>query len=249
MEGIASWRVARLRTKGLARFSSNPDPASWCRWPATKLNVPICVWKRRVWQRLHFLSCPSSPLQLIQLPLLWPIVHMSYQSLPHRVLKHILPLLLITFDAAQTVSQWRACRRHAGLSACKLKSRFNSSPNDRGNRSSSGAPKQMQVIGHENIAAHQPGARFSPNLFQSLMDCALRQPGIALVCADIEENNGWLVWIEEHAGAWSVPVRKRLGIPQKRLAGTLALPSIALLFALLLFVLAPAGLHATDKVL
>ena len=82
----------------------------------------------------------------------------------------------------------------------------------------------MQVIGHENIAAHQPGERFSPNLFQSLVDYALREPGIALVCANIEENYRWLVWIEEHAGGRSVPVRKRLGIPQKRLAGTLALP-------------------------
>jgi len=32
----------------------------------------------------------------------------------------------------------------------------------------------MQVIGHENIAAHQPGARFSPNLFQSFMVYAFR---------------------------------------------------------------------------
>ena len=54
------------------------------------------------------------------------------------------------------------------------------------------------------------------------------------MCANIEENNGWLAWIEEHAGGRSVPVRKRLGIPQKRLAGTLALPYIALLSVLAL---------------
>jgi len=81
------------------------------------------------------------------------------------------------------------------------------------------------------------------------MDYALRSPGIALVCANIEENNGWLVWIEEHAGGRSVPVRQRLGIPPKQLARTLALPSIALLFALVLFVLALGSLHATNKVL
>jgi hypothetical protein len=42
------------------------------------------------------------------------------------------------------------------------------------NRLGTWSAKQMQMIGHENIAPHQPGERLSPNLFQSFMDYALR---------------------------------------------------------------------------
>ena len=51
----------------------------------------------------------------------------------------------------------------------------------------------MEMVGHQNVPAHEPGIRLMPGLDQRLMNDIGGEPGLPVASANGEENDGWQV--------------------------------------------------------
>ena len=118
-------------------------------------------------------------------PILWP----RDQGLANWVLPHVLPLLSITLLAAETMVKATSLKS-AQVRVCAREPIF-----PKGNPALDREPqiarrtKQVQMIRHEQVIAHQPGGGcLFPKRVQGSLDDRLRKPALPFVGADGQEN-------------------------------------------------------------
>src|ERR1035437_6836367 len=131
----------------------------------------------------------SSPMNLMHTSEVWPILRLLHQTLSHRILADVLPLLRVTLAVTQTMMKAARLKR-AGVRMHFGKAIFpEPNPTFDGELQVVRGAEQMQVIRHQQVIAHQPGrGRVPPDVMERVLDGCLGEPTFAFFRADGEEN-------------------------------------------------------------
>ena len=118
-----------------------------------------------------------------------PILSLLYQTLSHRILTNVLPLLRVAFAIAQPVMETTV------LKSSRIGNRFSQpvfpepQPAFNGEFQIMRHAEQMQMVRHQEIIAHQPRrSRVFPDVVLGALHGGLRQPAFAFLGADGEKN-------------------------------------------------------------
>ena len=118
-----------------------------------------------------------------------PILRPLRQLVPHRVLAHVLPLLRVTLAIAQPMM------KPATLKRADIRVPLRESIFPKGNPSFDFEPeimwraKQVQMVWHEEVVAHQPRLRrVFPYVVQRTLNGRLCQPSLSVLRANREEH-------------------------------------------------------------
>ena len=135
------------------------------------------------------LPSPILPLQNIQAPLIQPFFGLSHQSCANGIFTNIIPFLRVIFAAPQTcvpeiplpfARVWKIQTVECPFPICD--------PALQRDRQISRCAKQVDVIWHQQIIAHQPGGCRDPCLSQEMMRVWIGQPWNPVFSRDCQQN-------------------------------------------------------------
>ena len=131
----------------------------------------------------------ASPMNLMHAAKVRPVLRPRHQPGADRIFPHVLPFLRVTFVSAQPMMK---SARLKGPGAGK---RFGETIFPEGNPAFDGesqltrCAEQVQMVGHQQVIAHQPGRRrVFPDIMERTLDGGLSQPASAFVRADGQEK-------------------------------------------------------------
>ncbi len=129
------------------------------------------------------------PMNLMHASKIRPILRTRHQSSPHGILADVLPFVRVTFTVTQAVM------KTTGLKFPRIGQHFRqpvfpeTHPAFDGEFQIARGAKQMQMIRHQQIIAHEPSrGRVLPDVRQSPLNRSLRQPAFTFLGANGEEN-------------------------------------------------------------
>src|SRR6185437_16929551 len=132
------------------------------------------------------------PHQRIQFAGPRPVFGLLDQIMTNRISPNIIPLLRVTIAASELavpeillpkglIARMRPTHRGEGFPILH--------PPFQGSARDARRTKQMQVVGHDDVAAHEPGIRLLPGATQGGYGGAVRKDGFAVRRAHGEEND------------------------------------------------------------
>jgi len=121
-----------------------------------------------------------------------PFFRALRQTLPHRVLAGVLPLVRVAFLVPQSMMKtagWKRSQGHSFLGELILPK---TDPAFDGKFQIFRCAEQVQMAGHQDVVADQPSGRaIFPYLMQRLVDLGLSKPRRPLFGADCQEDPIW----------------------------------------------------------
>ena len=131
-----------------------------------------------------------NPPHIIDLPSKRPVFRFRHQSLPHRILLHISPLLRELLSASNTVMKTRTLPFPSLVQMRPDKLAFPIlHPTFQRECQIPRSTKQMEMIGHQKIISQQPCICFLPYTAQRFMHFLLRYPGNPIFCIHCQKEN------------------------------------------------------------
>ena len=133
----------------------------------------------------------SGKMNRIHAPAIRPIPGTRYQSGPNRICADVLPLLGVAFAIAQAVMKATGLKCSRGGKCFRQPVFPETQPSLNGEIQITRRTEQMQMVGHQEKIAHQPGGgRVFPDFVQGALHGRLRQPARAFLGADGEKDPG-----------------------------------------------------------
>ena len=159
--------------------------------PLRAAKVSLGLIRARQSLALPFLSLPGPP-DIMDTPLKRPLLRVLHQTLAHRILPQILPLLRITLPVPQPVMKRMRLpppilvRVQLPKLPLPIRHPIIERILDVVRRG-----EEMDVVRHDDVIAHQPLRRRQPNLLQPLMHEFIRKPQTPICRAKSIPNDVW----------------------------------------------------------